>query len=69
MGWMARGMARACVRTAQHGTARARLGRAWGTARTWAVLGLDFRHVGLKSTARLEMGQSMAREKARNKHV
>ena len=39
------------------------------TARTWAVPDLDFRHVGFKSTARLEMGQSTAREKVRNKHV
>ena len=41
----------------------------YGTTRMWAVPDLDFRHVGLKSTARLEMSQSTVREKARNKHV
>ena len=63
----ARGTAR--VRTAQHGTSMSQQSTRHGTAHTWAVPDLDFRHACFKSTARLEMDQSTTHEKARNKHV
>ena len=54
----------------QHDTAPTRLDKARSTVRHARGSGRAqmFRHINLKSTARLEVGQNTVREKACNKH-